>query len=76
MKTHDDFIDTLSAEKIAEIHALLDQSEKYIEQNGLSGMMTLEEFKEHMDKKLGRDKGDDLRPQKLVSMQENVHEAP
>ena len=51
----DDLLNSLSMEKMSEIHALLDQSEKYIEENGLSGMMTLDEFKRHMDEKLGRD---------------------
>ena len=51
---YQNFIKTLSAEKIAEIHSLLDQSEKYLDEHGLEGMLTLEEFRIRMDKRMGR----------------------
>lgn len=49
----DDMIKNMPLSRRIEIDAILKRSAEKIKRNGLANTMTLEEFREHMDRKFG-----------------------
>ena len=54
VRDEDDIIKDMPLSRRIEIDAILKRSAEKIKRNGLAGTMSVEEFREHMDRKFGK----------------------